>query len=108
MKKIKECELDFCTFNRDYVCILPTPPSIASDNKSECVLMWLTSVFFEKNKNFMWCNADYCSSNRNKHCTLSITPEIDRYGMCGEISFISVDEDIIESEKDEIQRKTNR
>lgn len=106
MKNIKECDLEFCTFNKDYMCALPTPPSIAAGDKSECALVWLTSMMFERNKNFLQCKATYCISNRSGFCALPEPPGIDRQGMCEEVSFISLDEAVVETKKNELQRRT--
>jgi len=108
MRTIKECEIEFCTFNKNFMCALPTPPSVTAGDKSECALVWLTSMFFDGNKTFLECKAKYCFYNRRGLCTLPEPPGICDQGMCEEISFISVDEDIIESKKDEIQRNKNR
>lgn len=102
MKTNNACELDFCAFNRDYRCTLPSPPSLSANEKNECVLVWLTSMFFNRKLHFFKCAATYCIHNRNEVCTLPESPSIDDQGTCDECEFLTLDDEFLESKKKEV------
>jgi hypothetical protein len=99
------CELDFCKFNKDLTCALSSPPTLSSSDRSECILIWLTTMFSDQGSRFIKCEANYCIHNRNESCSLSETPTINEQGLCDECEFVALKDEFLKTKKEELLRK---